>query len=296
MVGHGHGGLPGQHEIDVEPGLLEELLEVGEEGQAALHAVDAPHVEHEGPLETVSRREVEEGIGIGQVETAADDRARHGVVAADSLHELLLLGGQVDDAPGALEEGLEDPQVDGGVVLGGGHEKGLLAHSGQAGPGVVVAVAIEEEEVEPVLRACDRPHEIRRERPVLAYPGFLFGARVVIVKDHVAERGEDPGIAAALHGEAVHGKAANQGAALRIVVPPLEVVEGSGGEDLDLVATGQALGQEPAMHFRSPVDLEAVALDDESEPHAAAAPPAATRASRVSHFSRTTGQEWCAAR
>ncbi len=295
MVGNGHRGLAREDEVHLEAGLLHEFLEVGKEGQAALHAVDTAHVEDEGSLEAVTRREVEGGIGLGQVEPAADHGARNVFVAAHPRHQLLLLGSQIDDSPGAPEEGLEDPEVDGGVVFGRGHEEGLLAHPRQPRPGVVVAIAVEEEEVEPVLRALHRPHEVGREGPILAHPGFFFRPAVVVVEDDVAQGGKHPGVASALHGEAVDGQTVDLAPAFRIVVAPLEVIEGAGGEDLDVVAPRQALGQEPAVHLGSPVHLETVALDDEGEPHAAAAPPAATRPRSRSHLSRTTGQAWCAA-
>ena len=78
-----------------------------------------------------------------------------------------------------------------------------------------------------------------------------------------------------------------------IVVPPLEVVEGAGGEDLHLVPLGQALGQPAAVQLRPAVDLEAVALDDEGELHGRPRAPAGglDLARRASYLPRTTSQE-----
>ncbi len=49
MVGYPQRRRAGQNEVDVGPGLLDEALEVGEEGRAALVLVDASHVEQVGP-------------------------------------------------------------------------------------------------------------------------------------------------------------------------------------------------------------------------------------------------------
>ena len=86
-----------------------------------------------------------------------------------------------------------------------------------------------------------------------------------------------------MDGDAVHLRGAG-----RVVVAPLQVIEGAGGEDLDVVAAGQALGEPAAVQLGPPADLRAVALDDEGEPHA---PVPVTRASSRSYFSITRSQE-----
>ena len=104
----GQGGGAGQDQVDLGLRLLQELLEIGEEGDAALVLVDAADVKEEGPLEAVLEAEVEGGIGMGQVQSAPDDDARHLPVPARVLDQGLLLGREVDDATRRAEERLED--------------------------------------------------------------------------------------------------------------------------------------------------------------------------------------------
>ena len=122
VVGHRHDRPAGEHEVDVGPRLLPELAEVGEEGHAALVLVDPAHVEDERPRQAVLRAEVDRRVGLGQVEPAADDGARHRPVPARVLDERLLLGRQVDDPARQREEGLHDLELDGRVLFGGGHQ------------------------------------------------------------------------------------------------------------------------------------------------------------------------------
>ena len=235
-----HHRLPRQHEVHVGPALLEELPEVREERDRALVPVDSADVQHERPLEPVLRPEVEGGVRLGQVDPAADDDARHLPVAARVLDERLLLRGQVDDPARGAEEGLEDAEVDRRVLLGRRHQDRLVPHGGQAVIAVVVAVAVEEEPVEAAAGGGHRPDELGRVGPVLAHPGLLLLPRVRLVEAEVRERGEDAGVAGPAHGRAVDGDAVHHLGALRVVVLPLEVVEGPGGEHLDLVALAPA--------------------------------------------------------
>ena len=280
--------LPRQHEVHVGPALLEELPEVREERDRALVSVDSSDVQHERPLEPVLRPEVQGGVRLGQVEAAADDDARHLPVAARVLDEHLLLRGQVDDPARGTEEGLEDAEVDRGILLGRGHEDRLVPDGGQAVIAVVVAVAVEEEPVEAAARGGHRTNELGRKGPVLAHPGLLLLPRVPLVEAQVRQRSEDARVARPAHGRAVDGNAVHHLGAPRVVVLPLEVIEGARGEYLDLVALGQPLGQPPAVQFRPAVHLKPVTLDDEGEPHGRAAE--AARASSRSYFSMIRSQ------
>ena len=49
------------------------------------------------------------------------------------------------------------------------------------------------------------------------------------------------------------------------MVLPLDVVEGAGGEDLNLRMIAKEFGDEPAVILGPPGDFEAVALDHETE-------------------------------
>src|SRR5215468_9086406 len=106
-----------------------------------------------------------------------------------------------------------------------------------------------------------------------------------LVEADVAQRGELARAPLAAHGVAVDGDAVHERRALGKVVPPLQVVEGAGGEHLHLVAAGQSLHEPPAVQLGAPRDLRPVALDDEGEPHAAA-----TRASSRSYLSMMRSQ------
>src|SRR5258708_3708648 len=89
---------------------------------------------------------------------------------------------------------------------------------------LVVAIAVKEEEIEPVASRGHALDELGRIRPVGSDPGLLFLAAVRLVEAHVAEGGELPGVAALAHREAVDGDAVDGRGPRRIVVPPLQVV------------------------------------------------------------------------
>ena len=68
-------------------------------------------------------------------------------------------------------------------------------------------------------------------------------------------------------GEPAHGDAADAVGAFRILVLPGDVVLRAAGQDVDVVAGGQALGDEAAQVLGSAEHLRAVALDDEGDFH-----------------------------
>ena len=68
---------------------------------------------------------------------------------------------------GRAEEGLKIREVHGGVLLGRGHEDRPVAHLGQAEVALVVAEAVEEEEVELSRARGHRLDQSGRVRPVL---------------------------------------------------------------------------------------------------------------------------------
>src|SRR5262249_18016487 len=74
-------------------------------------------------------------------------------------------------------------------------------------------------------------------------------------------------VAGALHrvardADGIHGRGPRG-----VVVPPVVVLEGAGGDHLHVVAAGQAPQEPAAMGLGAAGDLQPVALDHEAEPH-----------------------------
>ncbi len=289
VVGDGGHRGAGEHEVDVGARLLDELAEVGEQGHAALVLVDPTDIEDEGTGQAVPGREVETRVRRRKVEPGSDHRVRYPPVSARVLHQGPLLRGQVEDAAGGAEQVLEDTQLDGRVLFRRRHEDGPIPHHGQAVIALVVPKAIKEEAVKIVPGPPHPADERRRERAVLADPGLLLLPAVCLVEAQVAERGELPRVSGPPHGVAVDGDAAHDLGALRVVVPPLEVVERPRGEHLDVMPSGQALGQPAAVQLRPAGYLQPVPLDDEGEPHPRP-PPAVVIARSRSYFSTMRSQ------
>src|SRR5918998_1378570 len=98
-------------------------------------------------------------------------------------------------------------------------------------------------------------------------PLQLLVAAVLVGEDPVRVLVEGLNIAHLRVGKAPHGDAANAIRALRIFVLPVDVVAGAGRQHLDVMATGEALGDQAAVILGSPEDLGAVPLHDECNLH-----------------------------
>ena len=105
-------------------------------------------------------------------------------------------------------------------------------------------------------------------RALLLQPFNLVGAAVRIVVDPVRVPVEGLLIARSCVGESADGHTAHAIRALRILVPPRDVVAGAGRQHLDLVLPAQAFGDQPAQLLRAAEHFGAVALNDDGDVHA----------------------------
>ena len=148
VVGDRQDGVAAQHELErTLPGPGVARVE-REQLVAALVLVDPPHVDRERtpdpellaePLRLDARR---------HFRTAARHDRRHPRIAGRRMHEVALLGRQVDQAANARQQRCEQRDPDGRLAFGGRHEHRPVCRRARAVVGLVVPEAPEQEEVE----------------------------------------------------------------------------------------------------------------------------------------------------
>src|SRR5207237_3889049 len=103
--------------------------------------------------------------------------------------------------------------------------------------------------------------ERRDLRAVLAKPVILLVGRCAPGKHEPAAVAEPVLVAPAFAREAQYADAPDRGFTGRIVIGPGDVIAGARGEDRDVVARGEVVGDEAAVGFGSAGDLGAEALN-----------------------------------
>ena len=139
----------------------------------------------------------------------------------------------------------------------------------QSGPRRVVQVGEEAHDVVlrgPVGKPGDELGDVGALGP---HPGVLEVERLRLVPpgDPGVERGKEPVVPAGGDRQAVDDDAVDLLRAGRVVVGPVDVAQGTAGDNLDPVAPGRQPGGElPGEELGAAGHLPAVALDDEQEP------------------------------
>ena len=143
MAGNPHLSRPGQ---DQRRRLRRrgELLKIVQKRVAALVPVDAPQIQDEALREPMGSQH---RVGIRRhrrFETGTDDRVWSKLDAGTQGNEPLLLRREEDVAGREAKEVAQHVQVDGPILLGGGHQHGAVRHQGNAEVRRIVAVGPEE--------------------------------------------------------------------------------------------------------------------------------------------------------
>ena len=170
-------------------------------------------------------------------------------------------------ARAARNTGAKIDRPSAGVALGGRHQDRLVRHAAHAVPGVVVAIAEEQEEVEGVGLLADVVDQRRAGRAFAVEPRDLVGDRVAPLEHLRRSLAEVLRVALARDREAAHRDAVDRLGALGVVRLPGDVVVGAGGQHLDAVPPRQHLGDVAGVQLRAAADVGAVALDDDRELH-----------------------------
>ena len=247
-------------------------LEVVEELAASLVGVDAPDVNRKRPVDLVTPAETR-GVGSRRhFRSHADDDAGDVLVARRILDHRPLFVRVVHDPADASEHRPEYRQADGCIPFGRRYEDGFGRQPSRAVPGVIVAIAEEQDVVEGVGRAREVVDEGGAGRPFAVQPGQLVGEGMGLLEYPARAAAELERMTFAGHGEAADRNTVDGLGPRRELVTPADVVARAGRDDLYLCVLRQAFRDVACVQLRSAVDVGAVSLDDYRELHDSAGP------------------------
>ena len=183
------------------------------------------------------------------------------------LEKRLLDLGVERDRFGPLEHLLVDAEMNRRFVVCGRGEDAALGSDLQAEHRRRVEVREEYHRIVGLPVSGEVIEQRRAPWALLLEPRHLIVARMRVVEDPFGVAVEGVDVPRMRVCEAPHGDAVDALAAFGILVRPRDVVARAGGQHLDVVLSGHALGNQPAVVLGAAENLYAVSLDDKGNSH-----------------------------
>src|SRR3990172_1760664 len=243
-------------------------LEVSEELLQSFAGVDPASVEQVFSRDGVL---VSERVDVGLIEELHPHPhgLAHLLVDGEPLEHQELLGLGVEEKRAReLEHLAVDAELQRRLVVRRGNEDALLRRHLEAVVRRIVEVGEEDQQVEGLVLPLQVLDELGHHRPLAAEPLELLLPGGLSLVDLLGETVELLEVALSLDGESDEPDSACLVLARGKLVLPGDVVLRGRGEDRDVVAAGEPLGELAGEGFRPPQDLPAEALNDERDLHA----------------------------